>query len=250
MNFTSHNIQLDDGTWTKPECADENMAWVQPTRNLLNLVFPGDKSKYRIVDLACLEGGYTTAFARMGFQSLGIEVRSSNIECCNYVKSKVDLPNLNFVQDNIINIDKYGEFDASFCCGVLYHLDKPASFLRKLASQTKKMIIIQTHFALDDNGDFSLSGLVAHDGVRGKWIQEFRKGEDQETIEALRWSSYHNHQSFWIYRTDLIQLIHDLGFETVLEQFDSFAWRGNSIAKNMDETYNRQLRGTFIGIRS
>jgi hypothetical protein len=49
-------------------------------RRVLETVFPGDKSKFRIADLGCLEGGYTVEFARMGFQALGLEVRDSILQ--------------------------------------------------------------------------------------------------------------------------------------------------------------------------
>jgi hypothetical protein len=48
----------------------------------------------RIADLGCLEGGYSVEFARLGYQTLGLDVREANIEVCRYVKSRVALPNL------------------------------------------------------------------------------------------------------------------------------------------------------------
>src|SRR6185295_17920208 len=99
---------LDDGTFTKPEkrlTADE--PWIVSARGILETVFPGDKSQLRLADLGSLEGGGAVEFARMGFQVLGIEVRELNIAACNYVKSKTDLPNLEFVHDNVWNIARY-----------------------------------------------------------------------------------------------------------------------------------------------
>ena len=34
-----------------------------------------------------------------------------------------------------------------FCCGLLYHLDKPKEFLDTLSAVTTKLLILQTHFS-------------------------------------------------------------------------------------------------------
>ncbi|WP_156946826.1 class I SAM-dependent methyltransferase, partial [Ectothiorhodospira haloalkaliphila] len=132
INFTAHNIRLDDGSFTKPEAnfaIDSDPRLIAAGR-ILETAFPGKKDHLRIADVGCLEGGYAVEFARMGFQVLGIEVRQSNIDACNYVKSKVNLPNLMFVKNNAWNIAEYGEFDAIFCCGLLYHIDNPRQYLK------------------------------------------------------------------------------------------------------------------------
>ncbi len=105
IQFTAHNIRLDDGTYTKP---DEGLSidahpWFLAAKRVLDATFPADKSQLRIADLGCLEGGYTVEFARLGFQSVGIDVRESNIDVCRYVQSKVNLPNLQFVRDDVWN---------------------------------------------------------------------------------------------------------------------------------------------------
>ena len=84
IEFTSHNIRLDNGSFTKPDVRysmDANQSFVS-ARRLLDTVFPGDKNHYRLADLGCLEGGFAVEFARMGFQVLGIEVREANIVYC------------------------------------------------------------------------------------------------------------------------------------------------------------------------
>jgi 2-polyprenyl-3-methyl-5-hydroxy-6-metoxy-1,4-benzoquinol methylase len=149
VEFTNHNIRLDDGTFTKPSIgySMESYGWFISAQRILETVFPGDKTGIRIADVGCLEGGYAVEFARMGFQVMGIEVRDSNIAACNYVKSKTDLPNLEFVKDNAFNIAQYGVFDVVFCSGLLYHFDKPKHFLETLSAVTTKLVILQTHFS-------------------------------------------------------------------------------------------------------
>ena len=148
ITFTSHNIRLDDGTYTKPEAGPsiDRLSWFLGAKRIIDATFPGDKARLSVADLGCLEGGYTVEFARLGLQSLGLDVRESNIEVCRYVQSKTDLPNLRFVRDDVWNIADHGSFDIVFCCGLLYHLDRPRAFLDVLSDVTKRLLILQDPF--------------------------------------------------------------------------------------------------------
>lgn len=285
VDFTAHNIRLDDGTLTKPENGHSMEAdpWFVSARRILETIFPGDKRHLRLADLGCLEGGYAVEFARMGFQVLGIEVRDANIAACNYVKSRTSLPNLVFEKDNAWNIEKYGMFDVVFCCGLLYHLDRPRQFLETVSSVTKKVVILQTHFSTDtlstrllsllpalarsalvrvmkarddkfyllrlrDNDKFQLSQLSENEGLLGRWSTEFPNDESFHRRETSKWASSDNRRSFWIQREYLLQTIHDVGFDLVMEQFDSLE---PNIAERMLRGYYRiDRRGTFVGIRT
>lgn len=281
VDFTAHNIRLDDGTLTKPDygLSMEAYPWLVSARRILETVFPGDKKHLRLADLGCLEGGYAVEFARMGFQVLGIEVRDANLAACNYVKSKTSLPNLVFVKDNAWNIGNYGMFDVIFCCGLLYHLDQPKKFLETLSSVTTKLMILQTHFSTDtfiarcladvstsprllsllptwgkralakaSTGKFFLSRLSENEGLAGRWQTEFANDESFERRENVKWGSWDNRRSFLIQRECLLQAIQDVGFDCVLEQFDSL---GPNIAESMLRGYYRtNRRATFVGIKT
>lgn len=245
--FTAHNIVLNDGTFTRPDSpvtAEEPVT--RAVMRSLDIFFPPSERKGKtIVDLGCLEGGYTAEFARAGFEATGLEAREQNVERCEYVASQLRLPNLRFVCDDARNVGDYGPFDAVFCCGLLYHLDRPASYLRLLAQQTKRLLILHTHYALPDGTPtpFSLSELTEHDGYRGRWYQEFPEGADQRDIEASSWSAYGNSRSFWIERHHLIQAIRDAGFSTVYEQPDF-------VTNNVTDHYiEQQHRSLFVAVR-
>jgi hypothetical protein len=276
MQFTAHNIRLDDGTFTIPDFPHsvEDYRWFKSARGLLETVFPGDKSQFRVADVGCLEGGYSVEFARMGFHVLGIDVRELNIAACNYVKSKTDLPNLEFVQDNVFNIAKYGEFDAVFCCGLLYHLDQPKQCLELLSAVTKKLLILQTHFSLISRKDrilrlpttmrlftdrlrnlrkrgprqYMLSSPTEHEGVGGRWYTEFFSDRAFGKREIAKWASWDNRRSFWIQREYLLQTIHDVGFDLVMEEYDNL--EPNIAECLLGGSYQADLRGTFIGIKT
>jgi SAM-dependent methyltransferase len=248
--FTAHNIRLDDGTFTKPDAPDiHDDLRFRAARRALDLVFPEDKGARSIVDLGCLEGGYSVAFARMGMQATGIEVRDINYQCCMYVKERVNLPNLRFIQDDALNFASYGAFDAIFCCGLLYHFDKPRAFVEQLARQTRRLLILDTHFALEAEGPnprFTLSEMTTHEGLKGRWFHEFDAAANTAQQQQMRWSSFGNSSSFWIKREHLIGLLRDVGFEAVYEVFDCFP--GN-VAEHLETQYPNVLRGMFLGIK-
>jgi 2-polyprenyl-3-methyl-5-hydroxy-6-metoxy-1,4-benzoquinol methylase len=274
VEFTAHNIRLDDGTFTKPDSTRSmvDSPWFISSRGLLETVFPGDKSQFRLADVGCLEGGYSVEFARLGFQVLGIEVRESNIAACNYVKSKTDLPNLAFVQDNALNIANHGAFDAVFCCGLFYHLDNPKQYLKTLSAATNKLLILQTHFSTISRSDnrfrlptsarqltdrllrkpeptkFILSSPSEHEGLPGRWFTEFHDERSFGDRETAKWASWDNRRSFWIQREYLLQAIRDVGFDLVMEEYDNLE---PNIAENLlGGAYQANLRGTFIGIKT
>jgi len=274
LQFTHHNIRLDDGTFTKPESALSmaDYPYFRSARGILETVFPGDKTKLRIADIGCLEGGYAVEFARMGFQVLGIEVRELNIAACNYVKSRTDLPNLEFVQDNALNIAQHGVFDAVFCSGLLYHLDHPKQYLQTLASVTNKLLILQTQFSLINRSGtrlnlptrprwvldrllrnphpakFILSSPSQHEGLAGRWYTEFSNRFSFNKRETAKWASWDNRRSFWIQREYLLQAIREVGFDLVMEQYDHLA--PNIAESLLGGSYKSNLQGMFIGVKT
>ena len=183
----------------------------------------------------------------MGFRCLGIEIRESNFAACEYVRERVNLPNLSFVQDDVWNVENYGCFDAAFCCGILYHLDRPRAFLKLLSKVTKRVVILQTHFATErKTNEFSLSSLTEWEGATGRWYPE--PAPTAEPRDQDRWSAWENQKSFWLTRPWILQSLYDVGFDLVFEQFDSLA---PSIATDMvTGYYHKQDRGTFVGVRT
>jgi ubiquinone/menaquinone biosynthesis C-methylase UbiE len=268
VEFTTHNIRLDNGTFTRPGQNSSMEKYALPTKNLLAAVFPGDRSRVRVADLGCLEGGFAVEFARMGFQVLGLDVREANIEACRHVKANVNLPNLEFVKDNAWNVAKYGRFDAVFCCGLLYHFDRPKQFLELISGVTDRLLIVQTHFAPDASGferlrrivprflkpktnaldKYRLSPLTENESLQGRWFTEFRSDKAFKQRESSKWASWDNRRSFWIRREYLLQAIYDSGFGLVLEQFDDL---GPDIVYGLTRGYHkRESRGMFIGIKT
>lgn len=100
----------------------------------------------------------------------------------------------------------------------------------------------------DSSNKFNLSELSDNEGLIGRWYVEFASDEALKDRDRAQWSSWDNRQSFWIQREYLLQTIHDVGFDLVMEQYDSL---GPNIAESMLRGYYKvDGRGTFIGIKT
>lgn len=229
MEFTAHNIRLDDGTYTNPQlCPMDEDGWCGSFKSTLKELFPDNREQIKIADLGCLEGGFSVEIARLGFQVLGLEIRQKNHNACKYVKSKVNLPNLSFVKDDAWNLPNYGKFDCVLCCGLLYHLDAPKKFLEMIASVTDKLIL-NTHFATEVTAYFNLSEFTQNEGLNGRWFREFDENASLADREDFAWAAWENHKSFWIRKDELLELLYSLGFKTVIEK-DVQAMRSTFVA--------------------
>lgn len=188
--------------WSKEVWDEPDPARLQTALRLLKLACqPGAT----VADLGCLHGAYAVEFARQGYQTTGIEARAVNLAKCRQRAAEVDLDGLQFVQDDVRNLASHGTFDAVFCCGILYHLDEPAKFLRTLGQVTNKLLIVQTHFAITANAD--------NEGHDGHWYEETGGAGNP-------WASWGNDRSFWLTKRDLMLATQEAGFDLVFECHD------------------------------
>ena len=228
MKFTAHNILLNNGEKTMGNdtiLLGDSAVWKSILQSL-DLFLPGtreERSKLRVVDLGCLEGGYAAEFAKLGFDTLGIEAREENIQKCNYVKEKMGLSNLNFAKDDVRNMPNYGRFDVVLCYGLLYHLNDPVDFLKIVSDCTNKLMFLNTHFAPEFDIHSGLSISI--------WLVRFKRGPGYWRVPKT---------------TDCRlsqQLIKDVGFKHVFEQFD---YTGDLFPNNYTAFYNRTM---FLGVK-
>lgn len=144
--------------------------------------FPNVKT---IMELGSLEGGHTIALAKHpGVQKvLGIEGRKSNIDKARFVQQVFGIDNTEFIEGNIEKIDlsQWGQFDAVFCVGLLYHLPAPWNLIEQISKVTRNLYI-WTHYATESDASIQVNG------YRGLLYEE--KG----IIDPLSGMSQ---QSFW-----------------------------------------------------
>jgi SAM-dependent methyltransferase len=212
--WTAHDYKLCDGVYT----IGSNNEWTKLQR-ILQVVSdlagrPIDQ--LRILDLACLEGGYAIEFARHGAQVVGVEGRAANLEKAQFGKETLGLENLTFVQDDVRNLsrEKYGEFDVVLCLGILYHLNAPdvLEFIDQIAQVCRNLAIFDTYCGLGRVRQFSYKGQQ----YSGRQIIEHRAGASED-VQGSKWSSLHNMVSVWLTRASLYNALSAFGFSSVYE---------------------------------
>lgn len=230
LTFTAHNIALPDGSRTLRGAelvADSGIA--RASLRDLELAFPDvSRESVQVADLGCLEGGYAAAFAVAGYNVTGIEARIENILCCKYIEDQLALPNLRFEKADVREaMARPVEWDAVFCCGLLYHLDNPVAFLHRLGQVTRRLLIVQTHY--------STRPQTVHEGHEGHWYEE----------GTGRWEAWQNSRSFWLTRSDLLAVIRESGFNLVFEQVDYL----DDILSGTGEHPGTDARSMFVGLK-
>jgi SAM-dependent methyltransferase len=236
--WTAYNIRLTPEIETLPGQPDflQTDPRLHAILRTLSLLYYGDIRSLRIVDLGCLEGGFSLALAQRGADVLGIDARSLNIEKAMLLKEHFYLPNLWFVQADVkdFSIERFGRFDVVLALGILYHLDDPVPWLAKVVGATRSVLVVDSHFAPAD--DHSLQKVGPHvatpgplETVRqnghdyeGRWTYEFAPGTDPE---PRLWSSHSNYRSFWLTKQSLLQAMTHSGCDLVFEQHDYSAER-------------------------
>ena len=90
--------------------------------------------------------------------------------------------------------------------------------------------------------------MTVHEGLRGRCYTEFAENASGEERGRRRLASWENDRCFLILRECLLDAINQVGFDVVLEQFDSLA---PNIAEEMTSgyyaTYNRSM---VVGIKT
>lgn len=241
--FTAHNIELPDGTQTKPgwPLTADNVVCRAALRCLGRYFAENEVAETSLLDLGCLEGGYAVAFARAGFRVTAIEAREINMEKCRYVEKQLCLDNLRFMQTDARNLAEIGTFDAVFCCGLLYHLDHPSAFLDTLGTCTRRVLILDTHVASDYLPTVhaaQLSEMTTHEGNLGRWYREYPDSATSQQIAGAVWASWGNSQSFWIEKMSLVSNLVQVGFSSVCEQF---AYLTDPVAADYYKTDGRSM---------
>ena len=231
-DFTFHNILLPDGSQTRPEnqLTSETGIFRAALRDLRMFTGHYSAGPVTVADLGCLEGGYAAGFAERGYDVTGFEANDENFECCELVSAALRWEHLRFVRGDVRETLRGRKFDAIFCCGLLYHMDRPAEFLRLMSEAATRLLILQTHFTpvpVDTN-----------EGYGGWWYDE----------GTSRWSSWKNERAFWPAKAELIRMIGDAGFDMVFEQFD---YRDMVTGQYTDAAGNIESRGRgmFVGIK-
>ncbi|MDX6556448.1 MAG: hypothetical protein QOD86_2643 [Miltoncostaeaceae bacterium] len=176
-------------------------------------------SECRVLDLGCLDGLYSLELALHGARVLGIEAREANYRRALFVKDAYDLPNLEFLRDDVRNLSRarHGTFDIVLCSGILYHLPAPDvfQFLENVFDVAEREVIIDTHIALDPTDSFTYDSRTYH----GLFHTEHEPTDEAAVIEARTLDSMDRRPSFFFTRPSLMNFLGKLGFSSTYECF-------------------------------
>ncbi len=236
--WTAHNVDLGAGIHTlpgQPLLADDVRARTIKREVQRFLARDGSLAGLRLLDLGCLEGGFSLEMARADMQVLGVEGRDSNFRKCQMLADYFALPNLQFELTDVkaLTPAQHGVFDAVLCLGLLYHLDQPMAFLEQLArtlTAPRALMFLDTHVAPPDDaalaafeGRCALSPLVAleHAGhaYQGRWYHEYPGGT---AVPDEAWTAVSNARSFWPTEKTLIEALCRAGFSRVFAMYGNF----------------------------
>lgn len=156
-----------------------------------------------ILELGSLEGGHTIGLSQRPQvkRVLGIEGRESNMHKAQFVQQLLNIDNIEFINANLekTNLMRWGQFDAVFCAGLLYHLPNPWSLIEQI-SQVSKNLFIWTHYADPAKADKVVNG------YRGMLYQE---GGAVDPLSGMSASS------FWPTLGALTEMLKHHGFTAI-----------------------------------
>jgi SAM-dependent methyltransferase len=220
----NHNIKLPFGIYTA-HCRDYYPAH-EEILTVINHQLRGAFKAKRVLDVGCLEGYFSAECALQGASVLGIDGKAINVKKCEFVRSVLGIPNLNFVQDDAMRVTrkKYGSFDVVLALGLLYHLDNPFRFLANMANLCDGFILIDTHIALADQPSSIKDGWrpdlsplrefrVGKKTYTGRMFREFDPGANQVSKDLSTTASLRNDSSVWLTEDSLTSLLRDVGFD-------------------------------------
>jgi SAM-dependent methyltransferase len=220
LPFTTHRIELADGLWTTERGV---MAEIDLRVRTVVEACGGSLAGKRLVDLGCLEGGFTIAFARLGAaEAVGIEARTISHRRCELARRLLGLSNARFVQGDVKDeLARSAEgFDVVFAAGILYHVADPWTLLRAMADVCRGVALIDTHVANPAAPSHSCSPVIVERSVgtttwRGRTFGEYPEASDSQSREKMIWSAWSDSMSFWPLEEDLVAMMRAAGFARV-----------------------------------
>jgi hypothetical protein len=156
-----------------------------------------------ILELGSLEGAHTFLLAehRGVKRVVALEGRERNLRKARLIQGLLQVRNAEFAQANLEESDlsAFGEFDAIFCSGLLYHLPEPWKLIERLPAIAQSLFI-WTHYAPDADAE------VISNGLRGKIFVE---GGSEEPLSGM------SPTSMWLTLGSLIVSLTKSGYRSI-----------------------------------
>jgi tRNA (mo5U34)-methyltransferase len=191
--------------------------------------FGGSLAGQRVLDVGCNCGGFSVRAARDGAEYvLGVDVVDRYIEQAGFIKRALELDALDFRVLGIEDIDRdqLGSFDVTLFFGLLFHLENPVPAMRRLASVTDRMMVVDTNI---------------DKGRRPLWRMKVVGAPNPDNPSTSLWRPEEGAIQLMPTQSALERLLNFLGFATVtrLEPHPDQARR-----------YHNGTRATFVALRA
>lgn len=150
-----HEIELPHGLRTRPEGQRRPGGGPPRVWEMKTLAFPpllehfgGSLEGLSVLEVACNAGGFAAEAARLGASRvLATDVVDLYVEQTRFVKEALGLENVEARKLSVYDVEPEtigGEFDVTFCFGLLYHLESPVLAMRKLGAVTRRAMVVDT----------------------------------------------------------------------------------------------------------
>lgn len=149
-----------------------------------------------ILECGSLEGGHTALLARYPgvLRVVGLEARAANLAKCRLIHHLLGITNSEFRECDLETFDlkSLGDFSATFCSGVFYHLARPVAFFQKI---TSPFVFLGTHYCRHAVSEF--------EGMRGCWYSEH---DQADVLSGL------SDRSFWLTLEGILEMVANCGY--------------------------------------
>ena len=151
-----------------------------------------------VLELGSHEGSHSEQIARCPNVNrvVGLEGREDNLARANLVKQAYKCGKVEFHKANVEFLDpeKWGQFDAVFCAGLLHHLPKPWELIGKLKGMCRQLLFLDTQYVQ--------KGTSIVERYSGQWHREGTYPLSGLSTEV-----------FWLDFKELLLLLMENGFE-------------------------------------
>jgi 2-polyprenyl-3-methyl-5-hydroxy-6-metoxy-1,4-benzoquinol methylase len=159
-----------------------------------------------VLEVGCFEGVHTIALAGYGARVIGIDSRIENV-----AKTMVRTWSFGF-NATVFRCDVEQDADLALIppidithhIGVLYHLVEPVSHLKKLLARTRKAIVLDTHYAREEEAHKTYQV----DGISYRY-KHFKEGGRNEAFAGM-----YDHAK-WLPLETLVAILKENGFANV-----------------------------------
>jgi tRNA (mo5U34)-methyltransferase len=244
-----HKIELPYGLSTYvPEKSRRSIEYTR-LNNLVRHAFPalidacgGSLHGRRVLDVACNCGGFSVEAAKRGAEYvLGFDIVMHYIEQANLIKRALKLEQVDFKLMGIdeIAVSTVGQFDITFCFGILYHLENPVLAMKRLSSVTQHAMLVDTDLEPISWKRRSFSGFFVR---RPFWLMNVDSASGPESSSATT-SLWRKDRVVQFRPNDVavVELLKFLGFPKVLKLKPTL--------KPVEKRYLTGERGTFLALR-